>query len=66
MEELWLIWSEEHRAWWAPNHKGYVQERKQAGKYTYDDACDIVKGANVNFKDVPNEAMVRAESWDGE
>lgn len=66
MDEMWLIWSEEHRAWWAPNHNGYVQSRKQAGQYTYEDACDIVKGANRSFNDVPNEAMVRAESWDGE
>lgn len=54
----WIIWSNEHNAWWGADHKGYVAERKVAGRYSYDEALKIVKGANIGLKDVPNEAMV--------
>lgn len=55
---VWIIWSEEHRAWWAPNHRGYVKNRNKAGRYSFEDATKIVSGANIGLKDVPNEAMV--------
>lgn len=56
-----LIWSEEHRGWWGPDHRGYVQSRKAAGRYTLDEAIDIVKGANRMKADVPNEGIVLAD-----
>lgn len=56
-----LIWSEEHRGWWAPNECGYVQSRKEAGRYSFDEAIDIIRGANRMKHDVPNEAIVLAE-----
>ena len=55
----WIIWSIEHDAWWAPNHNGYVKKRKQAGRYSYFEACQIVRGANIGEHDKPNEAMIR-------
>lgn len=61
--DLWLIWSMEHRGWWAPDHKGYVMSRVDAGRYSYDDALAIVRGAN-RHKDpmgIPNEAMIKDE-----
>lgn len=56
---LWLIWSQEHSAWWCPLEKGYTKERRNAGTYSYRDACRIVESANINLKDEPNEAMVK-------
>ena len=58
-EDKWIIWSEEHRAWWAPDSKGYVQSRKEAGTYSYAEALKIVQGANIGDHDVPNEAMIK-------
>lgn len=60
---LWRVWSIEHNAWWAPHHLGYVQDKKEAGLYTYTEALEIVRGANQYRSDdqKPNEAMIKAE-----
>lgn len=52
------IWSNEHKGWWKPNHSGYTPNRMEAGAYTETEARQIVEGANIGLKDVPNEAMV--------
>lgn len=57
----WLIWSTEHNAWWAPNENGYRIHRKDAGRYDYGVAREIVKEANVG-QDTPNESMVLDEN----
>lgn len=54
----WLIWSNEHRAWWRPNSMGYTIHRAAAGRYTWAEALDIVEGANSGLDKEPNEAMV--------
>ena len=38
----YVIWSHEHRAWWGPHHCGYTQELTKAGRYTHEEAADIV------------------------
>jgi hypothetical protein len=55
----WIIWSIEHASWWGSGHTGYFEDRKMAGEYSYEEACKIVKGANIGDHDVPNEAMIR-------
>jgi hypothetical protein len=62
-ERDWLIWSIEHQAWWKPLEKGYTHERERAGRYTFENACKIVKSANINLNDVPNEAMVQYQMF---
>lgn len=54
----WLIWSHEHTAWWRPNAQGYCCERKNAGEYGFDQACEILHNANFGLKGSPNEAIV--------
>lgn len=60
----YLIWSEEHGAWWRPNNHGYTQSMKQAGRYTYEQARAISHSANGGgtFCEVPVEetAAMRA------
>lgn len=62
---LWLIWSNEHKGWWKANHKGYTQDLTEAGVYKYQEAVNIVYGANIALlydnKAVPNEAMILLE-----
>lgn len=70
MGKLWLIWSNEHNGWWCANRRGYTHFRKDAGKYIYDQALEIVANANYGHefrrsrgnssreKDAPNECMV--------
>lgn len=56
----WIVWSNEHRSYWGPNHRGYVSSRASAGRYSYEEALEIVRGANEHKDpdDEPNEAMI--------
>jgi hypothetical protein len=60
-EKEWLIWSIEHNAWWKPNQNGYTQEKTGAGRYTFEQACKIVRIANIYSNNAPNEAMIKYE-----
>lgn len=64
-DDMFLIWSLEHEAWWGPNHRGYFKEREKAGLYSFEEALKIVKGANIGLHDVPNEAMIKYEEKNG-
>lgn len=46
MEKLYIIWSEEHGAWWAPGEHGYTRHLAQAGRYSAKEAKVIVEAAN--------------------
>ena len=58
-ESLWLIWSIEHNGWWCPMSRGYTEQRRNAGIYSFEEACKIVKDANIGENNVPNEAMIQ-------
>lgn len=34
MSDCYLIWSNEYRAWWRPNARGYTLSIGRAGRYT--------------------------------
>lgn len=38
MDDEYLVWSNEHRAWWRPKARGYTIYLKAAGRYTRDEA----------------------------
>ena len=61
MEQAWLIWSNEHKSWWAPDSAGYTRSRKAAGRYTRAEAVEICTGANKVMDDdhEPYETMVQ-------
>ena len=42
MTDLFVIWSWKHRAWWAPDREGYTQHIGEAGRYSFEEASDIV------------------------
>lgn len=49
----YLIWSEEHHAWWKPNGWGYTSQMREAGRYSKERADAIVKGANlIGFNEI--------------
>lgn len=69
-EPLFLIWSNEHGAWWKPGSHGYTLDHREAGRYSAEAARGIVDqaGASGPFgPDVPNEVMVLAAElrWHG-
>lgn len=47
MADEYLIWSEEHGAWWRPARAGYTTSMAKAGRYTHKDALAIVDNANA-------------------
>lgn len=44
----WVIWSEEHKAWWRPECAGYTNELRRAGRYTELRAKEIQRRANID------------------
>jgi len=57
--EKFIIWSIEHNAWWMADQCGYTKIRDKAGTYSYQEACEIIEGANKYSEDKPNEAMIK-------
>ena len=47
-DDRYVIWSYEHRAWWAPDRRGYTPDLTSAGVYTRAEAERIVAEANAN------------------
>lgn len=64
MAEWWLVWSNEHRAWWKPGGYGYTTATHKAENFTKERAEEIVKQANIVPHDPPNEVMVLAPGRD--
>lgn len=44
-EDEYLVWSNEHDGWWAPDLSGYVTDLRSAGRYSRTHAIGICKHA---------------------
>jgi hypothetical protein len=57
----YLIWSNEHRAWWRPNNAGYTTHVDAAGRYTAAQAINIGAHARDGWcaREIPSEIPVR-------
>lgn len=55
-EPRWLVWSNQHGAWWAPNSCGYRLNVAEAGRYTLTEA--IAKTRLRSVVGVPPELVV--------
>jgi hypothetical protein len=44
-DNQYLIWSNEHRAWWGPGHCGYTRGLRDAGRYSRDQAIQVCRDA---------------------
>ncbi len=55
----YLIWSNEHSAWWMPRQEGYTTHWLKAGVYTEAEAINICRSATMGCKVVlpPPEMM---------
>lgn len=51
MDEQYLVWSNEHRAWWRPNSRGYTRDIRFAGRYSRAEAIDISGTARSGWTD---------------
>lgn len=56
----YLVWSNEHRAWWAPECRGYTRNIDKAGRYDRAKALDIAstRGGGWPGDGNPYEIMV--------
>jgi hypothetical protein len=68
-QNLWLVWSYEHDAWWKPGRFGYTTDLEKAGRYRYNEALEICDNANRHAKfthermvHVANSSLIRALS----
>lgn len=63
----WLVWSNEHDAWWLANRNGYTTYLSQAGVFTYEEATTICFDANINIRrsdsSKPFETMLPADMF---
>jgi len=57
VQATYLIWSNEHRAWWGPGRIGYVPSVLLAGWYSRRDALDIctkaMPGSDGTLNEIP-------------
>lgn len=66
----YLIWSNQHGAWWAPGARGYTLDIDQAGRFARHQALREVEGAGswgpYASDGVPDEVMMLAPEhrWD--
>ena len=60
MDDAYLIWSNEHRAWWRPKGDGYTRDLKAAGIYSRAEALDICKSSRDGWgaREIPAEIPV--------
>lgn len=60
-EPKYLVWSNEHKAWWGPEHRGYTRIISAAGRYDRDEALAIAGtrgGGWVLNKGNPDEIAI--------
>jgi hypothetical protein len=65
MAEPYLIWSNEHRAWWRPDRCGYTTAIENAGRYDRAEACAIASNARGGWskgKNPPEIALPEADA----
>lgn len=61
----WLIWSNEHKAWWKAGKRGYTATLSQAARMTFEEACQILNESNKYrwfLVNEPYETMVPISS----
>jgi hypothetical protein len=57
---MYLIWSNEHRAWWRSNRCGYTVSLSHAGRYSREQAIDTCSRARDGWSgdEIPSEVPV--------
>lgn len=61
----YLIWSNEHNAWWHPDSRGYTVSIESAGRYSLEAAISVCNGANYGWDDdqkIPKELPIAEEA----
>jgi hypothetical protein len=56
--DLWLVWSNEHGAWWGPNESGYYTDIRSAGRYTKEKAMECADSRSHTKGKLPPEVII--------
>lgn len=63
----WLVWSNEHAAWWGPNQCDYSSTIENAGRYTLEEAIHISQMRSLTAKGResgnPSELIQPSPEW---
>lgn len=60
-DPTWLVWSNEHSAWWGPRCRGYYTEIESAGRYTLEEAMKHCESRSP--ADNPPELIQPSPEW---
>ena len=67
-EYKYLIWSNQHGAFWGPNENGYTKDIHEAGRYSKGETMRIILHSMMYEGKVDNQfaevAMLAPGSWD--
>jgi hypothetical protein len=63
MDDVYVIWSFEHDAWWGPARWGYTPDLANAGRYSQHEAAEIVEHANIVKINERMMTLAEAERW---
>lgn len=55
----WIVWSNDHEAWWGPKRSGYFTDIASAGRYTYAEAVKICasRSESMTYPSLPPELI---------
>lgn len=56
-DPLFLIWSQEHGAWWKADGNGYSRSVFEAGRFSFQEAMRITSSANQYSEKVNEVAL---------
>lgn len=59
----WLVWSNEHDAWWRPKAEGYTTQVEHAGRFTKAEAEDHCNTRSFTACGKPSEEMVHVSDY---
>src|SRR5262245_20645190 len=58
----YLVWSNEHRAWWGKNQWGYVEHIDEAHRFSRGEALEVCLATMPDRRSYPiNDILVRLE-----
>jgi hypothetical protein len=62
--DRYFIWSNQHRAWWGRNRRGYTTVTLNAGVYSHDEAEVICAAANYRPGICNEVAVLAPQEWE--
>lgn len=63
-EIVYLLWSNKHSMWWRPDSQGYTEVEVEAGRYSLEEAVDlVVRSADCGIVDQVTCMVAAPDNW---